>query len=133
MFLLSFTILTKEWRHINNYDAVHIKLKNVLSKNFIPVSGSLLGYRALTAKLRLKYNILLPMNLVNDIIYHIDPQRMLDRRPCKPKPPKKTFVSKGVNWVYSMDGHDKLMGKLFIYSCFSCFMSQFYLPLTLCN
>ena len=69
-----------------------------------------LGYRALTTRLREMYKIRLPMNLVNDLIYTINPERMENRR-LRKKRPKGVFVSKGTNYVYSLDGHDKLSGK----------------------
>jgi len=73
--------------------------------------GRLLGYRAMHIKLRQKYNLKLPRDVVYDLMTENDPDGLNDRRPgFKKKKKKKHFITKGPNWVLSVDGHDKLMG-----------------------
>ena len=57
-------------------------------------------------------------------MYEADPEGLQERCPAfKNKKKKTSFVSKGPNWVFSADGHDKLMGyqnwtfPLAIYGC----------------
>lgn len=84
--------------------------RNAIS-NELNGPGKLLGYRAMHLKLRQKYN----MNLSRDDVYNLlseaDPEGLAERRPgFKKKKKKGNFSSKGSNWVWSLDGHDKLMG-----------------------
>ena len=53
-----------------------------------------------------------PRDLVHAMIFDIDPDglEMEARAPgTKKAKPKGHFISKGTNWVHSLDGHDKLM------------------------
>uniref|UniRef100_A0A7M5VGW6 Uncharacterized protein n=1 Tax=Clytia hemisphaerica TaxID=252671 RepID=A0A7M5VGW6_9CNID len=86
--------------------------------------GRLLGYRAMHLKLRQKYDVKIPRDHVYEIMHKINPELLEERRPCFKKKRKKThFVTKGPDWVFSLDGHDKLMGyqnstfPLAIYGC----------------
>ncbi|XP_066930919.1 uncharacterized protein [Clytia hemisphaerica] len=86
--------------------------------------GKLLGYRAMHLKLRQKYDIKIPRDYVYELMHEINPELMKDRQPClKKKKKRKHFVTKGPDWVFSLDGHDKLMGyqnstfPLAIYGC----------------
>lgn len=73
--------------------------------------GKLLGYRAMHLKLRQKYKIKIPRDSVYDLMTEMDIEGLADRRPgFKKKKKKQNFLSKGSNWVLSVDGHDKLMG-----------------------
>ena len=87
--------------------------------------GSLLGVRAMTKKLRMHHDIKVPRNLVNAAMYDADPEGLEDRRPANRKKKRDgKFVTMGVNWTWSLDGHDKLMGfqnwtfPLAIYGCY---------------
>ena len=65
----------------------------------------------MTKKLRMVHNIKVPRELVNDVMYEQDSEGLADRQPCnKGKRKKGNFVIQGVNWVWSLDGHDKLVG-----------------------
>ena len=73
--------------------------------------GKLLGYRAMQNKIRQKYGLLAPRDKIYDIMYELDPDGLEQRRPgLKKKRAKTGFTTKGPNWVFSVDGHDKLMG-----------------------
>ena len=73
--------------------------------------GHLLGYRAMYHKIRQEHNLNAPRNLIHALMYDIDPEGLEARCPVgKKKREKGHFVTKGTNWVHSMDGHDKLMG-----------------------
>jgi len=73
--------------------------------------GALLGYRALHQKIRQKYDLRVPRDLVHNLMYDTAPELLEERRPGnKKKKEKGHFITKGTNWVLSLDGHDKLMG-----------------------
>ena len=73
--------------------------------------GKLLGYRALHLKIRQKYGLNVPRDLVYAAMVDVDLPGLEARRPgVKAKRKKGNFVSIGPNWVWSLDGHDKLMG-----------------------
>ena len=62
-------------------------------------------------KLRQEHGLNVPRDLVHDVMYELDEEGLAARRPCqKQKCNKGHFTTKGVNWVFSLDGHDKLMG-----------------------
>ena len=72
--------------------------------------GSLLGYRAMHLKLRQKYELKVPRHMVHNIMYELAPDQLEQRTPGqKAKKKREHFTSKGSNWVFSLDGHDKLM------------------------
>jgi hypothetical protein len=86
--------------------------------------GKLLGYRAMTHKIRQKYDMRVPRDLVHNIMFDLDPDGLAARAPgAKKAKAKGHFVTFGPNWTYSLDGHDKLMGfqnstfPLAIYGC----------------
>ena len=86
--------------------------------------GQLFGYRAMQNKLRQEHGLNVPRDLVHDVMYELDEEGLAARRPCqKQKCNKGHFTMKGVNWVFSLDGHDKLMGyqnstfPLAVYGC----------------
>ena len=73
--------------------------------------GKLLGYRAMTQKLRMQYHLKVPRHLVRDILADLDPDGVSSRKLQKRKIREKgNFTSKGPLWVVSVDGHDKLCG-----------------------
>ena len=70
--------------------------------------GKLLGYRALHKKLRQVYDLNVPRDLVYAVMYDVDPDALAERAPqYKKKKAKGNFISRGPNWVHSLDGHDK--------------------------
>ena len=80
-------------------------------QNEINGPGQLLGYRAMHQKIRQKYQLNVSRDMVYDLMYDIDPDRLAGRLPgLKKKKAKIGFTTKGPNWVFSVDGHDKLMG-----------------------
>ena len=86
--------------------------------------GQLLGYRAMQNKLRQEHGLNVPRDLVHNVMFDLDEEGLAARRPCrKQKNIKGHFTTKGVNWVFSLDGHDKLMGyqnntfPLAVYGC----------------
>lgn len=73
--------------------------------------GKLISYRAMYYEIRQEHKLNVPRNLVHEIIYDLDPEGLQARLPIGKKQKEKGyFVTKGTNWVHSMDGHDKLMG-----------------------
>ncbi len=86
--------------------------------------GALLGYRAMTQKIRQKYHLPVPRDLIHGVMFELDPEGLARRTPgAKKRKPRGHFVTMGPNWTYSLDGHDKLMGyqnstfPLAIYGC----------------
>ena len=92
-----------------SYDTPVDKLKEAVTDE-LNGPGRLLGYRAMNKKLRLKYDIKVPRDRVYDMMFEIDPQGLEERRPMAKKAKKGDFVSRGPDWVHSLDGHDKMMG-----------------------
>lgn len=87
--------------------------------------GKLLGYRAMTNKIRQIHNLKVPRRLVYAAMYDLDYEG-LKARSLENKNRQRVrgkFYSAGPNWVYSLDGHAKLMGfqkntfPLAIYGC----------------
>jgi hypothetical protein len=73
--------------------------------------GQLVGYRAMYHKIRQGHNLNAPRNLVHAVMYDLDPEGLESRQPMKRQRREKGhFVTKGTDWVHSMDGHDKMMG-----------------------
>ena len=72
--------------------------------------GKLLGYRAMQQKIRKYHGLTVPRDLVYAVMYEQDPIALERRAPGKTKKEKGNFTTRGPNWVYSLDGHDKLMG-----------------------
>ena len=87
--------------------------------------GKLLGYRAMTNKIRQEHNLKVPRRVVHAMMYDLNPegleQRALENR--KKTRVKGRFTTAGPNWVLSLDGHCKLMGfqkdtfPLAVYGC----------------
>ena len=82
--------------------------------------GCQLGYRAM----RQKYLLKVPRDRIYDVMYDLGPGQLEERRlGVKNKKKRGNFISRGSNWVLSLDGHDKLMGyqnwtfPLAIYGC----------------
>lgn len=73
--------------------------------------GRLLGYRAMHNKVRQVHGLAVGRDRVHSVMKELDPEGLTNRRPCaKQNKPKKHFVSRGPNFVHSLDGHDKMMG-----------------------
>ena len=110
----SFRTLDRRMRFFNIYYTdrnVPVNQVRDAVKAEIDGPGQLLGYRAMQQKIRQKYNLKVPRDRVYDLMYDIDSESLKERRPCLKKKKLKTgFTTKGPNWVFSVDGHDKLMG-----------------------
>lgn len=49
--------------------------------------------------------------MVNAVMYDLHPDSLEEREPHnKGKRKRGQFITHGVNWTWSLDGHDKLMG-----------------------
>ena len=90
--------------------------------------GQKLGYRNMNLKLRTEHNICVPRKLVGEIMWELDPDGVQSRNVWKKKNlPKRPFLCDGPNWLFSLDGHDKMMGyqnstfSLAIYGCLDTF------------
>ena len=86
--------------------------------------GKLLGYRGMQKKVRLEHGLNAPRDLVHAVMHDLDPEGLKARAlGMKTKKKKGQFISKGANFVHSVDGHDKLMGfqnstyPLAVYGC----------------
>uniref|UniRef100_T1IL45 Integrase core domain-containing protein n=1 Tax=Strigamia maritima TaxID=126957 RepID=T1IL45_STRMM len=82
-------------------------------KKEIETSGKLLGYRSMHRKLRNEENLFVARNDVYLAMNLIAPEYLEERQLInkRKKFRKRTFTSKGSNFVWSLDGHDKLMGR----------------------
>ena len=73
--------------------------------------GAMLGYKAMTQKMRQKYELKVSRALVHNLMFELDPDGLARRAPgAKKRKAKGHFVTLGPNWTYSLDGHDKMMG-----------------------
>ena len=86
--------------------------------------GKLLGIRTMQKKVRIEHGLNVPRDLVNAVMYDLDHEALAKHAPgAKKRKVKGHFVSRGPNWVHSLDGHDKLMGyqnstfPLAVYGC----------------
>ena len=75
-------------------------------------------------KVRQVHQLNVPRKLVNEVMFDLDPEGLQERALARNRPRiRGNFVTKGVNWVHSMDGHAKLMGfqkhtfPLAVYGC----------------
>lgn len=75
-------------------------------------------------KIRQVHHLNASRDMVHDMMTYLDPEGLQNRLLCfKKKKAKGSFVTKGANWVHSIDGHGKLMGyqrdtfPLVIYGC----------------
>ena len=69
-------------------------------------SGSFLGYRQMTQRLRRKYNILVKRDTVMHFLRIIDPDGVEQRRRRRLK--RRKYVVPGPNFIWHIDGWDKL-------------------------
>eukprot|EP00795_Rhopilema_esculentum_P005656 gene5655-10889_t len=90
--------------------------------------GQKLGYRSMNLKLRNEHGIFVPRKLVSDIMWDLDPEGVEARKLRKNKKGmKRPFICDGPNQLFSLDGHDKMMGfqnstfPLAIYGCLDTF------------
>ena len=79
-------------------------------------------------KLRNEHSIFVPRKLVSDIMWDLDPQGVEARKLRKKKKGKtKPFICDGPNWLFYLDGLDKMMGfqisnfPLALYGCLDTF------------
>ena len=121
--------MDRRLRHFNinyiKYDTPVEDVRNAVSGE-LEGPGRLLGVRAMTKKLRMVHNIQVPRDLVNAVMYDLDADALEERQPCTSKGKRKRgqFVTHGVNWTWSLEGHDKLMGfqnytfPIAVYGCY---------------
>ena len=86
--------------------------------------GKLAGYRAMQNRLRQEHDLLVSRDLLHAVMFDLDEEGLAARCPIRKRgKPKGYFTTRGVNWVCSLDGHDKLMGfrnstfPLAVYGC----------------
>ena len=106
--------LDRRLRHFNvryiKYETPVKDVRNAIRKE-MEGPGRLLSVRAMTRKLRIVHDIQVPQNVVNAAMYDLDPDALEERQPCtRDKRKRGQFVTLGVNWAWSLDGHNKLMG-----------------------
>lgn len=110
----SLRTLDRRLRFFNTYyidKAISLQEVRLIVQNELQGPGQLLGYRALHLKVRQKYEINLSRDMVYDMMTELDPDGLSNRQPgLKKKKQKDHFVSKGSNWVLSVERHDKFMG-----------------------
>jgi len=93
-------------------------------QNELTGPGKLLGYRSMQKKVRSEHGLNVPRDLVHAVMQEVDPDGLQARAlAMKTKKKKGQFISKGCNFVHSVDGHDKMMGyqnstfPLAVYGC----------------
>lgn len=86
----------------------HSPLPDVIDAvvNELQGSGSLLGYRAMHQRLRVDYGLLIDRETVRKIIKRLDPVGV-DCRTRK-RFRRRQYVSQGPNYIWHIDGYDKL-------------------------
>ena len=106
-------------------EAVTMDQLRTAVQNELDGPGKLLGYRAMHVKIRQVYKLNVPRQAVHNMMYDLDPHGLENRALANRKRNrlKGSFVTKGPNWVHSLDGHAKLMGyqkstfPLAVYGC----------------
>lgn len=63
-------------------------------------------------KIRQDYNLKVLRKLVHAVMFDVDPNGFEARNPNAQweRRPKSNYLTRGTNFVHSMDGHDKIMG-----------------------
>jgi len=115
----------KYFRIQRHDEAVTIDQLRSAVKNELDGPGKLLGYRAMHAKIRQEYHLHVPRHAVHNVMYDLDAEGLENRALANRKRKRLcgNFMTKGPNWVHSLDGHAKLMGyqkstfPLAIYGC----------------
>ncbi|KAJ7372070.1 hypothetical protein OS493_020494 [Desmophyllum pertusum] len=69
-------------------------------------SGSLLGYRLMHQRLRTDYGLVVDREMVRNILKTLDPDGV--ERRSKHKLKRRKYKSKGPNYIWHIDGYDKL-------------------------
>lgn len=125
-YALSIRTLDRRLRHFYLFYSDNVTVEKVRDavEQELERPGKLFGYRAMQANIRETHSLNVPRDLVHAMMFDIDPEDLEARAPgTKKAKPKGHFISKGTNWVHSLDGHDKPMGyqnstfPLAIYGC----------------
>eukprot|EP00794_Sanderia_malayensis_P021102 gene21102-23163_t len=122
----SFRTLCCRLAHFNINKLHHavsvVDVKDAMQKE-LNGPGRDLGYRAMHQKVRQVHKLNVLRDLVYAIMTELDSQGLRGRAVGARKQKKGCFVSKGPDWVQSLDGHCKLMGyqrctfPLAVYGC----------------
>ena len=87
-------------------------------------SGTLLGYRAMQNRLRQEHDLLVQRDVEHAVMFDLDEEGLAARCLIRKKgKPKGHLTTRDVNWVCSLNGHEKLMGyrnstfPLAVYGC----------------
>ena len=106
--------LTRILQHFNiRYTDYTVPAEDVINavNQELTGAGKDLGYRAMHIKLRQKYGIKVPRQIVYDTMTNLDQEGLVRRRlGSKRKKRNEHYSTAGVNSFFSMDGHDKMMG-----------------------
>lgn len=122
--------LDRRLKHFNiryiNYNVPLQEIETAVDKE-LSGPGRLLGYRAMTQKIRQNHGLNVPRDLVYNVMTLKTPALLEARLPPFKRANKVKraghFTTRGVYWFHSLDGHDKLMGfrnstfPLAIYGC----------------
>ena len=110
--------------YYNHRDTTIDEVKEAVRKE-LDGPGKLLGYRSMHKKIRQEYGLMATRDAVYTVMQDLDPSGLEKRGGVglSKRKRKSNYVSKGPNWVHSLDGHDKLMGyqnstfPLAVYGC----------------
>lgn len=69
-------------------------------------SGSCIGYRAMWQRLRSEHNLVVSQNTVRHALRLIDPEGVIQRK--KHRLQRRQYKAKGPNYLWHIDGYDKL-------------------------
>ena len=110
----SIRTLDRRLRHFDiSYNDKGVEVEDVKSAVGNELIGpcKLLGYRAMHRKLRQEYGINATRDQVYDVMTDLDLEGLAARGGvgAKKKRQKGNFTIRGLNWVHSLDGHDKSM------------------------
>ena len=109
--------------HFQDPNVTVEQVRDAVSKE-LDGPGKLLGHRSMQKKVRQQYGLNVPRDLVHDVMFDLDPEGLADRFPIRKKGRAKGhFTTRGIDWVHSLDGHDKLMGyqnSTFLLAVYGC-------------
>ena len=82
------------------------QVKNIIKQEIENCPSSLLGYRSMWNKLKRTYRINIPRDRVMEILKELDPEATEERKSRRLR--RRVYSSNGPNYVWHIDGYDKL-------------------------
>ena len=82
------------------------QMRQIIQNEIRDSPSSLLGYRGMWSKLKTTYKIVVPRDIVMNMLREVDPEGTQERKSRRLK--RRTYLSAGPNDTWHIDGYDKL-------------------------